>query len=222
LNLEYSLLFGNSFLSAGLFYSHQTDAIQTLAEFRPNGVYELNWHNLGDVEHKGVRFSGSIHPGSRSGFQPFFSLFEVHTTSNGLVAANGVSANRALAYETGLTAYTGFGNGFTASAQFQYSSPQAKIQRSMFSDALYFISVEKSFSNGLKAGIITGLPFSRSFTYDGSKISATDFQSRSEGIINMSAVPFWFRVNYQFSRGAAKSRAGRDDFIAPRVPRKGF
>ena len=222
LNLEYSLLFGNSFLSAGLFYSHQTDAIHTLAEFRPNGVYELNWHNLGDVEQKGVRLSGSINLASRSGFQPFFRFFEVHTSSNGFVAANGVSANRALAYETGLTAYTGFGNGFTASAEFQYSSPKAEIQRSVFSDALYFISLEKSFSNGLKAGIITGLPFSRSFTYDGNRINATDFQSRSEGIINTSAVPFWFRINYQFSRGAGKSQAGRDNSIAPRVPRKGF
>lgn len=222
LNLEYSLLFGNSFLSAGLFYSHQTDAIQPLAEFGPNGMYELNWHNLGNVEQKGVRLSGSVNLGSRYGFQPFFRLFEVHTSSSEFVATNRVSANRALAYETGLSAYAGFGNGFTASAQFQYSSPQAEIQRSVFSDALYFISVEKSFSNGLKAGIVTGLPFSRNFTYEGHKINATDFQSRSEGIINTSAVPFWFRINYQFSSGAGKSRAGRDDSIAPRVPRKGF
>jgi len=92
----------------------------------------------------------------------------------------------------------------------------------MFSGALYFISVEKSFNSGLKAGVITGLPFSRSFTYDGNKINAPGFQSRSEGIINMSTVPFWFRINYQFSRGTGKSRAGRDDTIAPRVPRKGF
>ncbi|NBC05104.1 MAG: TonB-dependent receptor [Bacteroidetes bacterium] len=222
LNLEYSLLFGNSFLTAGLFYSRQTDAIHTFTDFRPNGVYELKWLNLGDVEQKGVRLSGSINLGSRSGFQPFFSLFELRTSSNGLVAANGVRSNRALAYDSGLTAYTGFGKGFTASAQFQYSSPQVKIQRSVFSDALYFISIEKSFSNGLKAGIITGLPFSRSFTYEGNKINATDFQSRSEGIINMSSVPFWFRINYQFSRGTGKSRAGRDNSIAPRIPRKGF
>jgi hypothetical protein len=221
-NLEYSLLFGNSFLTAGIFYSHYTDAIHALAEFRPNGVYELKWQNLGDVEQKGVRLSGSINLGSRSGFQPFFSLFEVHTSPNGLFADNGVRANRALAYDTGLTAYTGFGKGFTASAQFQYSSPQAKIQRSVFSDALYFISVEKSFNNGLKAGVVTGLPLSRSFTYEGNKIRATDFQSRSEGIINMSAVPFWFRISYQFSRGTGKSRGGRDNSIAPRVPRKGF
>jgi hypothetical protein len=222
LNLEYSLLFGNSYLAAGLFYSHQTDAIHTLVEIGQNGVYELNWYNLGDVEQKGVRLSGSINLGSKSGFQPFFSLFDIHTSPNGFADVNAVIANRALAYETGLSAFTGFGNGFIASAQFQYSSPRAEIQRSLFSGALYFISVEKSFSNGLKAGIITGLPFSRSFTYDGNKISAPDFQSRSEGIINMTTVPFWFRINYQFSKGAGKSRAGRNDSIAPRVPRKGF
>ena len=221
-NLEYSLLFGNSFLSAGLFYSHQSDAIHTLAEIGPDGIYELNWHNLGDVEQKGVRLSGSINTGSRTGFQPYVSLFEVHTSPDGVAGASSISANRALAYETGLSAFTGFGNGYTASAQFQYSSPRAEIQRTMFSGALYFISVEKTFSNGLKAGVITGLPFSRGFTYDGNKIDAPDFQSRSEGIINMSAVPFWFRVNYQFSRGTGKGRAGRDDSIAPRVPRKGF
>jgi hypothetical protein len=221
-NLEYSLLFGNSFLTAGLFYSHQTDAIHMLAAFRPNGVYELKWHNLGDVEQKGVRLSGSINMGSRSGFQPFFRLFEVRSSSGEHATANGFNTRRALAYDSGLTAYTGFGNGFTASAQFQYSSPQAKIQRSVFSDALYFISIEKTFGNGLKAGIVTGLPFSKSFTYEGSKISATDFQSRSEGIINMSAIPFWFRVNYQFSSGTGKSRGGRDSSLAPRVPRKGF
>ena len=222
LNLEYSLLFGNSFLAAGLFYSHQTDAIHTLAEIRSDGIYELNWHNLGDVDQKGIRLSGSINAGSRTGFQPYFSFFEVHTSPNGLAGTNGISTNRALAYETGLSAFTGFVKGFTASAQFQYSSPRAEIQRSMFSGALYFISIEKSFNSGLKAGVITGLPFSRSFTYDGNKINAPGFQSRSEGIINMSTVPFWFRINYQFSRGTGKSRGGRDDSIAPRAPRKGF
>ena len=222
LNLEYSLLFGNSYLAAGLFYSNQNDAIQTLAKIRPDGVYKLNWHNLGDVEQKGIRLSGSINLGSSTGFQPYLSFFEVQTSPNGLAGINGINANRTLAYETGFSAFTGFGNGFTASARFQYSSPRSEIQRSVFSGALYFISVEKSFGSSLKAGVVTGLPFSRSFTYDGNKINAPDFQSRSEGIINMSAVPFWFKVNYQFSKGAGKSRGGRDDSIAPRIPRKGF
>lgn len=222
MNLEYSALFGSSFVSANLFYTHVSRAIHTLAAISPEGIYESYWMNMGDLQQAGIRFSGSLNLGDRTGFQPYVSLYGVETAPNGIAKEHGLTGRRTFAYETGLSAYTGFGKGFTAAAQFQYTSAEAEIQRSLFSGALYFVSLEKSFGPDLKVGIVSALPLAKSFTYDGHTIEAPDFESRSEGIIRTSAVPFWFNLSYRFSRGTGSEKSGRTDAIAPQAPRKGF
>ena len=44
-----------------------------------------------------------------------------------------------------------------------------------FSDALYFISLEKTFKQKFKVGIKSALPFSKSFTYQGTEIKGEGF-----------------------------------------------
>ncbi len=58
-----------------------------------------------------------------------------------------------------------------------------------YSDVLYFLSVEKTFKQKIKLGIVTAMPFTRSFTYNGSKISGANFQSTYEGNVIMPAIP---------------------------------
>ncbi|TVQ03988.1 MAG: hypothetical protein EA359_07995 [Balneolaceae bacterium] len=221
-NLEYSVLFGSSFITANLFYTQHSRAIHTLNTISPDGIYESIWLNMGDVRQAGIRFSGSLNLGDRTGIQPYLSLYDVQTSPNSVAKEHGLTGQRSYAYETGLSAFAGFGSGFMASVLFQYASPAAEIQRSLFSDALYFVSLEKSFGPDLKAGIVSALPFAKSFTYGGHKIEGIDFESRSEGIIRTSAVPFWFTLNYRFSRGNAKERSMNVDVIAPDVPRRGL
>lgn len=221
-NLEYSVLFGSSFISANLFYTHDSRAINTLASINPEGIYESVWLNMGELEQAGIRFSGSLNLGARSGIQPYLSFYGVRATPNSAAKEQGLTSRQSFAYETGLSAFTGFGNGFMAAAQFQYASPAAEIQRSLFSGALYFVSIEKTFGPDLKAGIVSALPFAKSFTYGGHTIDGIDFESRSEGIIRTSAVPFWFTLNYRFSRGNGSEKPSRTDAIAPQAPRQGF
>jgi hypothetical protein len=221
-NLEYNVLFGSSFLSANLFYLRDSRAIHTLAFISPEGIYESIWLNMGELEQSGIRFSGSLNLGDRTGIQPYLSLYGVRATPNSAAKEHGLITRQSFAYETGLSAFTGFGRGFMAAVQFQYASPAAEIQRSLFSGALYFITVEKSFGPDLKAGIVSALPFAKSFTYGGHTIDGIDFDSRSEGIIRTSAVPFWFTLNYRFSRGNGSEKTSHSDVIAPQAPRQGF
>ncbi len=221
-NLEYSLLFGSSFISATLFFTQINDAIQRFSAIDSNGHLETNFFNLGRVRQKGIQLAGALQFSDRTGLQPYLRLYEINTLPVDFARNQNLADKRAMAYEAGFSAFADLGSGVTANLVMQHAGQVQEIQRSAYSGTLYFVSVEKTFSRGLKAGIVSGLPLSKEFVYDGHKINSPDFNYRSEGSILMSAVPFWFRLNYQFSRGSAHHRIMHDDGIAPRVPRKGF
>jgi hypothetical protein len=109
-----------------------------------------------------------------------------------------------------------------ASLQFQYTSPKIDIQSLLFSDALYFISVEKSFSQKFKIGVTTALPFTKSFTYEGTEIKGMNFYSRSEGDVRLSSVPVWLKFTYQFNSGKSVHKLNRTSEDVDNMPKKGF
>ena len=91
-----------------------------------------------------------------------------------------------------------------------------------FSDALYFISLEKTFKQKFKVGITSALPFSKTFTYQGSEIKGADFYSHSEGNIRLSAFPVWLKFTYQFNSGKAFNKINRTKEDIDNMPKKGF
>lgn len=91
-----------------------------------------------------------------------------------------------------------------------------------FSDALYFISLEKTFDRKFKIGITTALPFSKTFTYQGTEIKGADFYSHSEGNLRLPAIPFWLKFAYQFNSGKAGHKINRDKEDIGNMPKKGF
>jgi hypothetical protein len=105
---------------------------------------------------------------------------------------------------------------------FQYTSPVNQIQGNTFSDALYFFSLEKSFSKNLKAGVVSGLPLAKTFIYQGSEVATSDFNHYSKGEIHFSAIPLWIKINYRFSSGNNRQKIERSKMAPEQEKRKGF
>jgi hypothetical protein len=108
------------------------------------------------------------------------------------------------------------------SLSFQYASPKNNIQGNSFSDALYLLSVEKTLKQKIKIGITSGLPFAKSFTYQGSEISDGNFYSHNEGNIKMSTFPIWFKLSYQIKSGKNRDKINRAKEEIDNLPKKGF
>jgi hypothetical protein len=221
-NVEYARTAASLFVSVRLFHTHIADAIQSIGILNGDGLFEAGTFNAGEMRQAGVQVSGSFSPASRAGVQPFLRVFEAKTMPGANALEFGARAVRAMAYEAGLSAYAVLPAQVTASVQFHYASPVPAMQRSDFSGALYFVSVERMFGHALKLGVVSGLPFARSFTYQGWEIDGPAFQSRSEGRIQMSAVPVWFRLGYQMASGNRRELpvATTEDEYA--VVRRGF
>lgn len=127
-----------------------------------------------------------------------------------------------MVFETSVSAIAAFRHGFSFSFQFQYNSPVIGMQSDYFSDPLWMISAEKAFRKRIKVGIVTALPFTGSFTYQGYKTDAGSLLMQNQGDLKLPALPFWLKFSYQFSSGEKNKRntASREDII--NVPKKGF
>ncbi len=222
LRLEHSKRFENSFVSTSLFYNRSDNVINNLTWINENGIFETQRNNLGDIYQVGVQVSGSLSITQRVGLNPYVRLFEIYTTPNSLALHHNVSKNNEFAYELGFSAYAVFNRDIIASVFFQYASPIYNLQYSDYTSALYFLSLEKSFGNGFKTGVVSGLPLARTFTYHGAEMQNGNFDSRSEGNIIMSAVPVWFKVSYQFATGRKIAKINRASEEIEKAPRKGF
>ncbi len=220
-NLEYSRRFKNHFVSARLFYHKTTDAIRNLMFLNDNGLFEIQKNNLGEIRRTGIQFSGALSFGN-VGINPYLKIFDAFSKPNQLVAEHQIESKHQLVLESGLSAFATFKKGFTASVIFQYASPMNEIRGNTFSDALYFVSLEKSFSKNLKAGIVSGLPLAKTFTYQGSEVVGPDFYHFSKGEIQLSTVPLWFKISYRFSSGKNVQKIERTGEVPVQEKRKGF
>lgn len=221
LNFEYSHRFENHFFTARMFYHKTSDPIRNLLFLNETGLFENQKHNLGEISHTGIQFSAALGFG-KAGIHPYLKIFDVFTSPNNLAAGYGIEPKHQLALESGLSAFTTFGKDFTASVNFQYTSPVNQIQGNTFSDALYFVSLEKSFSKNLKAGVVSGLPLAKTFIYQGSEVAASDFNHYSKGEIHFSAIPLWIKINYRFSSGNNRQKIERQRVAPEQEKRKGF
>jgi hypothetical protein len=220
-NLEYSRRFENHFVSARLFYHQTSDAIRNLMLVNESGLFEIQKHNLGKIRHSGIQLSAALGFG-KAGIYPYLKIFDAFSSPSQLASLHRIKPKHQLVMETGLSAFATLGKNFTASVNFQYTSPANQIQGNTFSDALYFISLEKSISKNLKAGIVSGLPLAKAFTYQGSEVTAPDFYHYSKGEIQLSSVPLWIKISYRFSSGKNVQKIERTGEVPVQEKRKGF
>ncbi len=219
--LEYSGRFNNHFLSTRLFYRHISDAIRNLMTLNPNGNFGIQSNNIGNIYQYGIQISGAIVLG-KAGINPYVKLFDASSNPYQAAREHAVESRHQLVLESGLSAYVAFGRDFTASATFQYTSPMNEIQGNSFSGALYFLSLEKAFAKGLKAGVVSGLPLAKDFTYQGYEFESSRFSHRSTGKLNLSSVPLWIKISYQFASGGKRQKIERATSVPEREIRKGF
>ena len=222
LSIDYSRTIGDNYISMQLYYRERTDAINHYTFVNDTGIIETRVANLGDIHGYGIQMSGALKLTKAIAINPYLQLTDIFTRGNSLAKQYDINDWHRLAFESGLSAIVTFKYDIIASFQFQYNSPLINFQDMSFSDALYFISLEKTFNQKFKIGITTAIPFSKSFTYQGTEIKGTDFYSHSEGNLRLPAIPFWLKFSYQFNSGKAGHKTNREKEDIDNMPKKGF
>ena len=221
LYLEHSIQFKGNFLSSRLFFNRTTNLITNLMFINDTGTFETQVRNLGSVNQLGLQFSGTFKLGFAT-FNPYIKIYGLQTIGNNTAKHYSIGNKNGMGLESGLSATASFKHDIACSFTLQYNGAKEEIQGSSFSGALYFLSVEKTFKQKIKLGIVTAMPFTRSFTYNGSEISGTNFQSSYEGKVLMPAIPFWFKLGFQFNSGQNRNKISREKEEIDNSQSKGF
>lgn len=222
LSIDYSKNFGDDYISLKLFYSDRSEAINHYTFINNAGIFETHVANLGNIRGYGVQMAGALKFGKAIAINPLLNLTRIYTSCNNLSKQYDINNRQKLAFQSGFSAIVNFKYNIVASLQFQYSSPLIQIQSISFSDALYIVSLEKSFKQKFRFGISSALPFLRKFRYQGSEIRGTDFYTHSEGNIKFSVVPVWFKFTYVFNSGKVSNRVINSKEDIDSMPKKGF
>lgn len=222
LKLEYSKTSGDYFYSAGLISKVRRNAVNQYVFINEDGLLESRIANLGTILENGIQFTGSLKFSKSISFNSYLKLYGLSTSGNYPAAAFNIRNRNKAAFESSLSAIANLKHDIAISFQFQYNSPRIDIQKTSFSDPLWFLSAEKTIKKNLKLGITSALPLTRTFTYRGWRINQENLYCHSEGKLNLPLFPVWFKIRYQFSSGAktGKISASAEDFI--NIPKKGF
>lgn len=219
--LEHSIQFHSNYIASRLFFNRSTDVINNLTFINDTAAFETQLQNLGTINQYGVQFSGALKLGILT-FNPYTKIYGLYTAGNQLAKDYSIGNRNSLVFESGLSAIASFKHDLTFSLTFQYSSPKNDIQGNSFSDLLYFLSLEKAIKQRFKIGIVSAIPFMKSFTYQGSEIKGSNFYSHYAGNVQMSMIPFWFKLSYQFSSGKSRNKIERSSEEIDNMPKKGF
>jgi outer membrane receptor protein involved in Fe transport len=222
LSLDFSKSIENSYISFRLYYLNRSDAINYYTFINEDGVFETRIANLGEIHGYGIQMAGALRLHKAIAINPFFKVTGIFTASNNLAKQNDINSRRKIAFESGLTSIVNFKYDIVASLTFQYNSPLIQIQTVSFSDAMYIISLEKSFKQKLKVGLSSALPFAGSFTYHGTEIKGSDFYSYADGNIRLSAIPLWLKLTYTFNPGKVIKQFSGNKEDLDNMPKKGF
>jgi hypothetical protein len=184
-------------------------------------AFKSQVQNLGTINQLGLQFSGTLKIGFLT-LNPYIKIFELQTSGNELAKYYSVEDKNRLCLESGLSAIASLKHDIACSLTLQYSTVKYDIQGSTFSDVLYFLSIEKTFKQKIKVGIVSAMPFTKSFTYNGSDIDGSNFQSSYVGNVRMSAIPIWFKLGFQFNSGKNRNKINREKEEIDNLPKKGF
>lgn len=218
---EHSIQFKSNYFAWRLFYNKMNDAINNLTFINDTSAFETQVYNLGTIHQYGTQLLGTFKLGIAT-LSPYLRIFDLYTCGNSIAKEHAVENRHNLAFESGLSVIVAFKYDISASLTTQYTSPKNNIQGNSFSGALYFISLEKTFKQKIKVGIVSGLPFTKTFTYQGSEIEGSNFYSHYEGNVKLSAVPLWFKFSYQFRSGKNRENANHVAEEIENLPKKGF
>ncbi|MFO7756373.1 MAG: outer membrane beta-barrel family protein [Bacteroidales bacterium] len=200
-NIDYSRTIGKSYLSAGIFCKGVQDAINQITYINSDNLFESKFYNMGNIITYGIKYSSSLKLGENISLNSYLRLFGISTRGNELAEEYNIKDKNKIAFESGLSAILSLNYGFSAGLDFQYNSPVYEIQKKNFSDALYFVNINKEFSKKLKTGIKFALPFRSSFIYSGSSMENNNFSGNYEGKIQIRGLAVMLNLKYRFNYG---------------------
>lgn len=221
LQIEYSIRFKSNYISSRFFYETRTDAINNLTYLNESNLFETQVQNLGSIQQYGLQLTGVLKIGIIT-ISPSFRLYNQSTFGNSLAKQNGIENKNNLVFESGISGILSFKNNFALSVIFQHETAKENIQDNMYDEALYFISLDKTFKKNLKIGIVSALPFAKNFTYQGSDIHAPNFSSSYKGNLKFPTIPLMFRISYQFGTGIKRANIKREKENVDMRPKQGF
>lgn len=207
--LEYATQTQRGSFTPNLFYERITNVLGNLTTVSSSNIFETQIQNMGTIQQYGVQLLGTFRYGILSTSYSL-RLYHQQATPSSLPRKYSVDANEKMVFDSGVSAILSFKHSFALSAILQYSTTKYSIQNSNFSDALYFINVDKTFRNNLKVGIVSALPLAINFVYQGSDFSTASYSSHYTGNLKLSTFPLMFRIGYTFSTGQSRSLTSRD------------
>ncbi len=218
--LGYHLNNGQNYYSGKLYYTNTRNYTDRFYYLNDEAIYG-EYQNIGVKQTYGFEVQGAQNLYSFLTLYHSINLFssqiqpkkQFQNPENKRKAEPGLIVN--------LSAIFSMGNNLKAKATFQYSSPSHKLQATTYSDALYFISLQKKWDNNLKLEITSGVPFRKNFTYQGHNINAENFSSSYNGKIQLSGFPVWIKISYQFSKGKKQNPVDIPK-QSIKKPKKGF
>lgn len=221
LQLEHTIRFKSNYISSRLFYETITDVFNNLTYLNDSNLFEKQVQNLGSIHQYGLQLMGALKIGMLT-ISPSFRLYNQSTFGNSLAKQYGIENKNNLVFESAISSILSFKNDFALSVIFQYETVKENIQDNMYDEALYFISLDKTFKNNLKVGIVSALPFVENFIYQGSKIHTSDFSSSYDGNLKLPTIPLMFRVSYQFGKGLNRANIKREKENVDTRAKQGF
>ncbi|MCF8221761.1 MAG: TonB-dependent receptor [Bacteroidales bacterium] len=221
-NLDYSRTIGKSYITAGLFFTGAKNVINRITYLNVDDYFETLPYNLGRIYSWGIKQTSTLRLGKSFSVNSYLRLYRINTRGNELAGSYGIEDKNSFGLESGLSAIVSFKHGFSASFDFQYNSPKFEMQKKKFSDALYFVSINKEFNKRFKTGVKFALPFSSSFIYNGSSLQSESFTSYYEGTIKIPGPVVMLNLKYSFNTGVKTGniKSRRTDNID--LPDKGF
>jgi hypothetical protein len=218
---EHAIRFDISYISYKLFYEKINNTITNVTTLNEKYVFETQLQNLGTINQYGLQFLGSIKLGKLA----LSSSIQIY---NQLVAGkimekqydNRKKYNQV--FDFSISSILSLKYDFAISGIFQYSTLKYNIQEHSFSSALYFLSLNKTCKNNFKIGVMTALPFAKTFIYQGNKIEEQDFSSNYHGNLNLPTFPLILRLSYQFQSGKTKAWTDKNKEIIPKKQKFGL
>lgn len=219
--LEYAITPGQNYISLKSYLLQIKDFIDRLKYVGEAGTIISQTENLGRFQKSGIQLSSSLRLGQGINFQSLVDIYRQKAIPNRIGEANGLKERNLPGYTISASANVKLPLKIVGSIRYSYQSPQLRIQTKYYSDALYFISLQRQF-NQLKVGVKTAIPFSEKFNYYGTSGSTDNLAYESEGNILLQQIPLFFNISYRFDKGSEVNKSKREKIGIEKRQKKGF
>ncbi|MCH8496711.1 MAG: outer membrane beta-barrel protein, partial [Balneolales bacterium] len=212
--LDLSGNMGSTMMSLQYKFRYEGESLQRRISAAPHEGIQTNWYNAKYAWNHGLRLSGMMAFSPKLGLQ-----FWAEPGQAGFEDGN------SWYFAGGGSAYWQVVEPLTIAFMLNHEGSRIGSERTHYSGTLYFINATVRPREGVSFAAVSGIPFARSFVYDGFRATTSEMDVRSEGQILMSSVPIWFTLTIDVNRGSnsiARRASARDNPEVVRRNKKGF